>query len=432
MNHQKIKLVLLLIASLMLASTISSTSSLESIVVRLTTIVLLAVLSFMIALSSDRNPANPLLYFPLVFSVYHITFPLYFILGGTRISSIQLSEVSQSLDLASTFLITFILTSSLLHARSKPLHIEKSYSKGAVLLTLFLFTALFIPAIATGSQGVGKEQRMIDGVSVFQTFWGGIYLPFALLIVQSLSKRQKFHLLIMLIILVIGAIGYIRLHERDFLVYPVLVYFFCIGFFRKISSKKLILFLATIPVFLFFLGVARSASENGVSRELGSLLLILQENEFISTGRNLAYLISLKQEYTNTLLGDITSSFFVETSPTGTRWFSENAYQNKGFGLVAEGYLNFGYVGVIFLAILTATIANFFYNRAKINSAYAAINAIIVISILYSIRSDFASIASGISRKIAIPLLAIMLISSLARKNGSTVRSRFSVRPKHR
>jgi oligosaccharide repeat unit polymerase len=368
---------------------------------------------------------TPLLVFPAILFLYSVIFPLYFSLGGTRVLNVSVIHVIEALKLCFYFsyglVIGYISSPLLSPTKIRGLINRTQYKlywvgnievKFTLVLFLILYSYSYVQLMTAWH--LTKEQRMITGVISFTVFYGGIYLCFAYLLINNYIINRNLDKRLIFFILFVGLTGFYFFGERDQFVIPFIVVVFIYGYFNKVSLKKIIILgLATISI-LFILGVIRGFIESGQQRQLTGLVDFLQENEFISTNRNISLIISSKQDfiYGQTYLGDFLYSLFIPLEKTGVIWFTDNFIENKGFSIVGEAYINFGVLGVFFMGVFMMSMLLFLYRQSFKTNINTIIYILLLIASLYSIRSDFAAISSAFIKKIIIPSGLIMFIRS--------------------
>ncbi|OBU38454.1 oligosaccharide repeat unit polymerase [Photobacterium phosphoreum] len=415
-NIFKIKSIFLLIITITLVSVF-----IDDVISK---IILVFILSISISISSyliTNDWKSPFFIIPVLSILYYTVFPLYFYLGGDRIYGVDNSDVNNALNATVLFYIGMslsFLTNKITFSNHGIINV-KNYafydfyrSSAYIILILFLILYSYSYIQLRSVVGMSKEDRMLTNAISFSVFFGGVYLYYSYLLIDDFYKNNS-PLKIMSIVLPIGLVGAIVLGERDQIIFPVIYSFLIYGYFYKIKFKNILLFGFVIIFSLFLMGVYRGYQQHDELRQLSSIVDILQENEFISSGRNIAYLINENPDYLYglTFLGDIGHSFFITYFPTGSQWFSNNYISNKGLSIIAESYINFGYVGCFVIGYLYITIVNYFYGLSFRNNILTILYLVIIMASLYSLRSDFAAIPSGVVKKIIIPLLCIVILN---------------------
>lgn len=356
---------------------------------------------------------------PPLSMLYYTLFSAYFLLGGDRIMDLEKNSVNTAFFNFVLFLVIFEL--SVLFATFTKFNLPSfsgipNFDNNFIwYLILAAFLLLYLPALILADPNIGKEARMVSGTSIFQSFIGGTLLPYAVIQIGYMKANKKLNLPLFGMLLTVGIFAYFRMGERDVFIYPLVITFLIYTYFSPISLKKLIGFVVSLLIIFYFLGLQRSLSE-GIDRKATSVLQVIQENEFISTGRNFAFLMD-KKESQQTIIYDISYSFFLNLGDTGVTWFGDKYYENKGLGIISEFYINFGRFAPLALFVLFY-ILNFQFKLRNASNLKLAVSSVVFLSILYALRSDLASISNGYVRKILIPLFLYYMIFLLCPKRN--------------
>lgn len=391
----------------------------ELLVVNILGISLLCFILMLAGVVENNDWKSPLVYFPIVFMLYHITFPLYFYLGGERTYGVNLDSVIRATNQVLVFLSGVVLgyLFSPLGSRRGTLDFSKhkiyyfGINEIKIIFILFILLYLYSYVQLLSVLGMSKEQRMISGVISFSVFFGGVYFCYLYLMNSFFLKDGTFNKFLFLFIIILGSMGFVFFGERDQLILPIVTSFFLYSYYKHVSFKKVLLFGFSIFFLLFLLGVARETLEGTQLRQISSLVSVLEQNEFISTGRNLALVNErhIQKLYGLTYLGDFGYSLFIKDYETGLQWFERNFVTNKGFSIVAEAFVNFGLVGVFSLGFLMMSSMLYFYRQSFRNNISMITYIILVVAFLYCIRSDLGAVFSASVKKVGIPLLMLFL-----------------------
>ena len=102
------------------------------------------------------------------------------------------------------------------------------------------------------------------------------------------------------------------------------------------------------------------------------------------------------------------------------RWFNETFFSadraGQGFTLVGEGYINFGYFGIIILFIFVGLLIKFLYLKSNKNIYWFPIYLLSIPTFMYSIRADLANIISPLFSQIITTILIILLTNYLGKQ----------------
>lgn len=281
---------------------------------------------------------------------------------------------------------------------------------GGLLIILFLNIICLLSALFIATQGLTSKREVMDSL-------GGSTLSFMLSFFVLLSvalfnsqmnhflRHNKFSFMSFWYILSLAVLlfGYGVTGERDYIFrYAFMVYIFLFTFSRKFRFYypfgALFLLVLLLPLSQSFKGFLLSEQEAGTT----SLDIKLFEGEFISAGRNLDYIVSLDLDDMHgvTYLWDLKRSLVPGSEQMSTgKWFNEYLrvkYGNSGesgwgFSLVAEGYLNFGLVGVFIQYFVLSMITLFVYRLSHRGRYFLLYYLFYAASFVYVQRADFAN-----------------------------------------
>ena len=371
---------------------------------------------------SRRDFGSPGFILPLIFSLYYGVFHLYLIAGGPDLWLISEAAKIESIRFSLLFLASLVfgmhsarLTFFTVLLRNRIFQKIK-ISRKVSFMVFIMFGLFFLPALFF-SEGMHKAERNLQGVSVFISFYGGMYLPFLYVLLFDLKEYGKISLLPAFIFFVFGLSGYVVLEERDVLMIPIAMGGIMYLRFKSISVPRAfsLLFLG---IFIFFmLGVIRSY-EYGTERDLSNIIGVLAENEFIATGRNFMRFLDSDPQIYPSFIGDILKPFGVTFYLTGTQWFNEYFYINKGFGGVGEAFLNGKLFSIVISGVLMGLFISSLYRLSLGDDMFLPIYIIMLVACIYVFRQDFSAISSALVRKCFVPLILIVVGTRLLRRRA--------------
>ena len=107
----------------------------------------------------------------------------------------------------------------------------------------------------------------------------------------------------------------------------------------------------------------------------------------------------------------------------GVEWFNKTYFSEnragQGFSLVAEGYINFGFLGIILVFVLVGLLIKFIYQRSSKNIYYFSFYVVSIPVFMYSIRADLTNILSPIIRQNLIVVILVLFITQIIRNHSS-------------
>lgn len=202
--------------------------------------------------------------------------------------------------------------------------------------------------------------------------------------------------------------------ERDLFFRLSLIVILMLYFFGKIEKKSLILILCIFVILIplswkfkyFFLSgqLVDKSYDNGIKSVIENFLT----GEFESASRNLQNLVNNKNISMGVMKGktyisDITR-IFGYAPYSAQRWHQNTFYATsstgQGFTLVGEGYINFGYFGVIIEYIIVGLFIRVLYlnNNKNIYTLFIYISCIPIF--IYANRADLSNVFSPFVRHV--------------------------------
>jgi oligosaccharide repeat unit polymerase len=120
--------------------------------------------------------------------------------------------------------------------------------------------------------------------------------------------------------------------------------------------------------------------------------------------------------------------FSRETFYTTTTWYNESFFSRAygtgmgmGFSLVAYGYVNFGYPGVVGLFLVLGWLTKKLYHKAGHSNIYLISYLGFSAVLISAIRADLTSIVSQSWKHILVPILLMIWLGKIMRKEGQPI-----------
>lgn len=437
----------------------SSSDMLEKIVLKKYMLIVTILIFTMIIYTSENNAvAVFILYSTGIMAIYHVDFDLlhpytwfipFLLLYSTSSAILILNGsneylgqdgLNQTLEMSWIALIVFV---TVVGSRRIEINPRKVNFSGKVLISKFIYwlSYLFIVImilyiIASGS--VNKADISMDNSMFITLGMYGIHyfiLSMTIIIINQINLKKKKNNLMILSALILSIMVIFIAGERDFLLRIIIVLILVYNIFvEKIPTLKLML-MGTSGVFLIsFLQKFKNFLITSDTRGLKSDSIIegVLGGEFISAGRNLQVLVQSDMSYyfssNPTILKDLRFAlenlpFFKTSVVTPTKWFNETFYYNylmqgggKGFTLIGEGYINWGYLGVAFIFVLLGLTINFFYRKSAENTNWLIAYIILIPNTVYILRADYGIYLSIILKYILMPILLIIVLEKILRE----------------
>jgi hypothetical protein len=375
-------------------------------------------------------PIHPLVCLPPFILLYHFSAVLADIIG--------IASITHNYQVS---LVGFLATSSYIFVailcgvnREKEFSGIRKISAGRKFNTLTLnlsyISILLICSfylMYVRSLGVTSKAEFLSSGVIYPAGFFGILNTITLAIAVIPSRTSKtIKSLYIISTLSVFLFALLIMGERDFLLRLV----FGLGslaYMYGTLNKKLILgggfsTLILIPLLSTLKGFIISGQMRQINQ---GVFLALVGGEFRSAGRNLDVLFRKRfdwdYQYGYTLLQDIFASLIpsqLYEIVNPTTWFRYKMFpelaasgRGKGFSLAAEGFLNFGLVGVtVWFSLLAFLLSRLYYF-----SRWSYFGIILYISTIplaiYALRADFANIISPLLKHVLIPM-CIMVIGT--------------------
>jgi oligosaccharide repeat unit polymerase len=291
----------------------------------------------------------------------------------------------------------------------------------AVNIILFLKSGITTKSELSAS-GEGLNLGYIYKLFLFTT---------AFLLLKEILEKKSISLFLISGFLVSLFIALI-LGERDVLMTFIMLGIFIYYVTYKPPKKNLyligILSLFLLPV-LGHLKNVFTKDMTGMFSEYNALLAIFN-GEFLSAGRNFETILNTYGQwdffYGETIFWDLARSIipgFIYTFQNSIGWFNNTFHpdivaigRGYGFSFIAEGYINFGYFGIVLWYLILSIIMHFLYKKSQ-KSTYWFIGYIYMIPyFIYIQRGDLSNFISPLLKQLIVFTIFFILINSVLKQ----------------
>lgn len=212
--------------------------------------------------------------------------------------------------------------------------------------------------------------------------------------------------------------------ERDVVLRYIIITCYLIYFLKYSKTNKIVLtsigalLLMVVPLlsrikYFGMTGQVSDANEN--------ILISLVNSEFASASRNLQMLVSSGEHegyykgYTMIINFLRALPFSFGQSFSVTNWFSQTYYGRggRGFSLVGEGYVNFGYFGVVLVFFVVGLIVRTLYKKSIKSQNNLFIYLFSITIFVYAIRADLANIFSPLIKHVLYSFLLLYILERI-------------------
>lgn len=375
---------------------------------------------FMMVLSVKFDVFHPYVWFGGALLIYSIGYPVLYLLGA----NVTYGYTGEPLFMSwIAFVVILIVVPSYSIKGDIILPKRCTASKNLInVSSLYIICCIFM--IATSGMA-NKTELYAQSNKLYSVAFSLVYL---LLVFYTYSfcvdKCQKGKMNIILIIEVaIAAVGLgLFSGERDIMLNFVLVTVLLLYYWKVINIKQLMV-LAVIGILLFPVTVVYKyyllSGVKGTNVTLGfdlkSIIVNFFYGEFESASRNLQLLVN-HQEFTKGLMGGRTyisavTRIFGYAPWSCTAWFMAEFFEpgrsGQGFTAIGEGYINFGYMGIIFEFIIIGAMLSYMYKRHNRSITWLTIYISSFPIFIYAVRADLANILSPMCRHVLMGILVL-------------------------
>lgn len=303
------------------------------------------------------------------------------------------------------------------------LSLEASFY-GVLVLSLFYMGYVY-------ASGVSSKPELLRSDIIYLGVIYGVLNTFSLLkVVLSVRRGGQVPVFTVIITIATFLSAVLILGQRDFIfryIIGVVLILYGFNIFRKWVVYVLgFLMVMAIPL----MSMVKSYALSGRLLDLEENLVIsILSGEFRSAGRNMDTLLSRASEWeyqygetiiTDILRGIVPAPIYRFENPTN--WFRNELHpelaskgMGPGFSLAGEGFINFGYIGVVvwFLVVSVIVVYLYKYRKSSLPLYITYISSIPIF--IYSLRADLANILSPLLKHVVVPLFMLWGLSSIVK-----------------
>lgn len=381
------------------------------------------------------NIAHPYVWYSFFFSLYTLGYPILLLTGENN----PIYNYGYSKELI--FIHWLALTSFLLIVTPRVVNIKgirkhinnESFKHSKIVFWILTFLSLLY-ALYLSQQGFNTKGDLSNSDS-FLVFAGlRILLVYTLIAGVQLtksavnfnrSKRSLYYYLLITFVTIFLVVFYSA--ERDLIFRYILIAFFVyyVFLYKRKHNFRLIIMAA-----LLFLSIpiSRSIKFLGLRGETVSLdsniFIEFINSEFHTQSRNVQLLLN-QDMYRGFFEGrsfySAIPSLFNISEFSALRWFDNTFYSHTstgmGFSLVGDGYVNLGYLGVIFMFVILGVVIKISYQKSAKNIYFFMIYLMSIPLAIYIIRADLNNFISQFFKQVCLVVLIYWLVDEImARK----------------
>lgn len=381
--------------------------------------------------------AHPYVWFSFVFMIYSISYPILYLNGETYDVYTYTSSLMYAQWLALLSFLAAVGPSKIDYWKLQKIKTKVISNRiFSVLITLILTGAVF--EFATGGYTHKGDIYSESSFVAFIVFRAALIylLLYAINLTNSALRNNKLNykesiLTFSVIFLLVFFSG-----ERDLLIrfFVILLFIYYIIVEKSKITKEIILLgstgLALIPILAKYkyFGLTGEKTQSNVN-----FMLTFLQSDFGSASKNLQILLLDDRAKAffkgKTFISSIIRSFNLEKlfnmeMISSGGWYNDRYFAagraGQGFTLVGDGYVNFGYLGIVVLFISIGFLIKIIYINSN-KGVYSFVFYILSIPIfMYSIRADLANIISPLIKQNLLVLVTLNIALKLLYKSQNS------------
>lgn len=395
-------------------------------------------------LSIDFDISHPYVWFNPIFTLYSIGYPLLVKNGYYAVlpNCGQIEANPQTLFLHWCALVTFVLIVSNSQMRFE--YNNYNYKVNTLvtkIATMGLLIIIFIDLIITLRLGLGSKREVLNMLQTHIISRLGKMavqlMPIMLTLIigdKMIPKWSKINWIIA--ILITMTLVMLILGERSAIVQILIIGLLSYNYFYKRISIKKAFFYAIIILFFIIIGVQLKSffltKRNLNLFDETPFWVKIFNSEFACASINTTNILNYKDTFSlsyglkyiklffypfnflplSFVLKKIGLPYFFSIIDNST-WYHENilvgATSGYGFSMVADGYMEGGILGVIFMFAILALIVKEIYKRSRRSFLFLIAYIIVIPIFMYSIRASFLYFIGYFIKYIGVPLTLLSL-----------------------
>jgi oligosaccharide repeat unit polymerase len=370
--------------------------------------------------------AHPYVWYSFVFMLYAIGYPILYSYGLTYDIHIYTKELMFSQWLA---LVVFLIAVSPAHVDYSNLHCLRTTVVSSKPIMGLASLVLLATALEISTGGYSHKGEIYSSGGTIVSMGFRVALVFLMLYAVNLTIQGLLEkkLDMSLFLGTFGITGLITFFsgERDLLirfsVISLFVYHIVINK-GKFTRKTLALGLGglvLVPLLKKYKYFGLSGQTSAMS---GSLVVDFFTSDFVSASKNMQTLL-LDVNAKGTFAGATWLStfvrlfgldvFFSENVVSAANWYNMTYFPagraGQGFTLVGDGYVNFGYAGIVILFLSLGMLVGFLFRRSR-KGVYSFVYYVMSIPVfMYSVRADLANVLLPLIRQNLIIILLLQV-----------------------
>lgn len=402
----------------------------------------LSILSIAAVVLVRADPVHPYTWFSLFFLLYAISYPYMILIGHPPI---QISSYGNSLMVTqwlalSSFLL--IVTPVRMERESFKQINHRQYSMG-LSKNMFVVFAVLSLMVVVGISLLDFERKdelyesgalvAVIGTRVITV----LLILFTVLTAYHIFNKGRFNYVILTTTFFLALATFLVSGERNIILTFVLSMFYLYYILLHKDHNNKYLYLAA-PLLLYLPTLFNTFKYFGVTGEVkestGNLVVDVFNTEFIAASRNLQIILAGSETEGifsgYTIFSAFIRAFQIPFMPDFLSilafrpqdWFNDVLLPDRsggglGFTLVGEGYINFGYAGVVIIFFIVGALVKHLYVKSNQGLYYLSFYILTIPLFIYSIRGGLATLLSPLVGQILLGIAVIFLMEYVIRKN---------------
>lgn len=371
--------------------------------------------------------AHPFVWFSFVFMLYSISYPILYLNGILYDVYTYTDSLMFSQWLALVVFLFCIGPSQVDYSRLKDQKTTIISNRiFLIMVSIILFATIL--KISTGGYSHKHEIYAEGSLVVFIGFRAALIFLMLYAINLSVFAIKENKIDYKLTIFIFGVIFLMVFFsgERDLIIRALVILFFIYYIIVKKSklTREIIILGAVSLSLIPILGQYKYFGLTGKKTSSGlNFFLSFLTSDFQSASKNLQILLldeSAKGKFKGaTFITSFLRAFNLDKvlgidAFSSGGWYNETYFEagraGQGFTLVGDGYVNFGYIGIIILFIFVGISVRFLYKQSN-KGIYCFVFYILSIPVfMYAIRADLANILSPLIKQNLLTIILLRLI----------------------
>lgn len=395
-------------------------------------VILLSILYLYSIILVKFDLLHPYFWFGLFYVLYSISFPIISVLGGGYENIFVTSDLL-AIETVGFFIFLICISPE---RNDNKINFDIVISRQAInffinILSIISMIAIFFIL----KNGFSSKGEIYESGNILYSFvFSIIYLVLTFYCIEYSIKRKCYKRANLFSIVRTGSICLLLTifsGERDIFFQFILSTVFLAFFWRDITRKSLIIFfpigILSIPISAIYKYYFLTGNTVGLDETFNSVsgfINMFFNGEFIASSRNLQIMINNAEISSGIMLGKTFISDVLRIfgfSPwSGQEWFNSTFFSfstiGHGFTLLGEGYLNFGFIGIIIEMIVVSIFLNYLYRKSTKSIYWLTIYITSIPLFIYANRADLSNILAPFIRHVVFSCLIVYLATSLLTK----------------